>query len=141
MADAHESRRQNVQQKPPDEFLGGQLHGFALPVAIVFVAKAHLSFIQSLDAMVADGDLVRVAAQILHHGFGFFDIGFTVHHPLVLHQLIELDFHLSSIEPGQLSLLPGAAQSADHGTAKMAGQGFDRKQVSTFRRVPLMLIA
>ena len=62
MTDAHESRGQHVQQKPPDELLGGQLHGFALAVAIVFVTKAHLSLVHVFDAMVADGGLVSVAA-------------------------------------------------------------------------------
>ena len=96
--------------------------------------------IHGFDAMVADSDLVRVAAQILHHRFGFVDIGFAIHYPLALHQLIKLDFHLGGVEPFQLPVLPGMAQGADHGAAKMPGQRFNWKQVGASRRMPVLLI-
>lgn len=61
-----EAARQDVEQEPTDELVGGERHDL-LPVgaraAIVLVAEGDVALVETDDASVRDGDPVRVARQ------------------------------------------------------------------------------
>ncbi len=60
--------RQNMKQKPPDEFLRGQFHG--LPFAFVFIVpvlEGHLAVVDGQNPMVGNGDAVRVSSDVQQH--------------------------------------------------------------------------
>jgi len=65
---AHEAARQHVQEEPADEFLGidrEQPSPVAAPA--IAIGKADAALIESTQALVADGNPVGVAAQIVQH--------------------------------------------------------------------------
>ena len=71
MSDAHEARRQAMQQEASDELgclqaLGLELGG----IAIIAPAEQDAAVLDGGDAIVGDGDAVRVAAEIGDDLFG-----------------------------------------------------------------------
>ena len=64
MADAVKSPRQDVQQEPADELVGGQRHG-AIPLGavatVVLEAERHAAIVEGEEAAVGDRDPVGVA--------------------------------------------------------------------------------
>jgi hypothetical protein len=73
MPDAMESTRQDVEQEPADELVGGERHD-ALPVgtvaSVVLVAEDDAGLVEADQAAVRDGDAVGVARQIGEYGLG-----------------------------------------------------------------------
>ena len=68
-----ESGREHVQQHAADELGGRQRHGLAAGgtvAAVVGVAKAHGAVGEAAQALVADGDPVGVAAEVVEDLFG-----------------------------------------------------------------------
>ena len=66
VADSHESRRQNVQQETADELFCGK--GSCLPpvsVGAVSIAKPHLLVFAGQQAVIGNGDAVRVTSQVV----------------------------------------------------------------------------
>ena len=70
MPDAHKTPGQDVLRKAADELHRRQLHYLVAAVAVVFVTEAHTVFVNGQEPMVADGDLVRVSAQVVDHRTG-----------------------------------------------------------------------
>lgn len=71
MTDLDKSLGQNMQGKPPDEFLMRERHlFFDSRHSIILVIKCHVLLVNALDSMVANGDFVGVSTQIFHHRFG-----------------------------------------------------------------------
>ena len=71
MPDAHESRGQDVEQEPADEFLSNQRHG--LPVARVLsvpVGKSDVLCFDIENPVIGDSGAVGVAAQVSKNRFG-----------------------------------------------------------------------
>ena len=66
--DAHKATWQDVEQKPPEEFLGGERHDFGtIVVRVVPPAKAHGAVVSIHKARVRDRDAVRVPTEIPQH--------------------------------------------------------------------------
>ena len=73
MADAVEALWQNMQQEAPDELVRRERHD-ALPLrtlaAVVFVAEGDASLVVGDQALIGEGDPVRVALEIGEYGLG-----------------------------------------------------------------------
>lgn len=93
MADAVEAARQDMDQEPADELVGGQahdLHPFTALGAVVFPAERHDALVGTDQAMVGDGDAVRVPAEIGQHGFGSAEGRFGIDDPVGFAQRREM---------------------------------------------------
>ena len=87
MPDAVEAGRQEVEQKAPDELGGGQRHRLeAVRLAVVLEAEAHAPAVEGQEALVGDGDAVRVAAEVVEHAGGPVEGRLGVDHPLAAAQ-------------------------------------------------------
>ena len=68
VADAMESRGEDVEEESPDELLGRERHDFRLiVVAVVAPVKCDLPVFDIYDAMIGNRDPVSVAAEVVHH--------------------------------------------------------------------------
>jgi hypothetical protein len=66
--DADEPLGQNVDEESPQELIGGDGHDLLLAaVSVVLPEERDLSFAESYEPMVGDGDAVRVAGEIVEH--------------------------------------------------------------------------
>ena len=84
MADAGESERQDMQQEAADELIGVQAHGLlAIAVGVIAPAKAHVLSVEINQAVVGDGNLVRVAPEVGQHLSGAGERRFGIDHPVV----------------------------------------------------------
>ena len=87
MPDAVEAGRQEVEQEAPDELGGGQRHRLeAVRLAVVLEAEAHAPAVEGQEALVGDGDAVRVAAEVVEHAGGPVEGRLGVDHPLAAAQ-------------------------------------------------------
>jgi hypothetical protein len=71
VTDSHESGRQNVQQETANELFRGK--GSCLPpisVGAISVAELHLPVIAGQQAVIGDGDAMRVTSQIVQELLG-----------------------------------------------------------------------
>lgn len=81
---------QYVQAKPADKLYALQGHVFLYTsMFVVFVAKFYLPVVNALQAVVADGDFVRVTAQVFYHLLWSAKRPFGIHHPIVLIQRVD----------------------------------------------------
>jgi hypothetical protein len=72
-----------VQEKTAHEFEDRQCHNaLAVPVPVIFPGKADPILLDRKYALVADGDAVRVAGQVLEHEVGTAKGRLGVDHPL-----------------------------------------------------------
>jgi len=67
IANALETTRQGVLQEEADELLGRHPHHFVKRVAVVGPGKGDLAVLEGQQAPIADGDAMRIAAEILQH--------------------------------------------------------------------------
>ena len=68
IANAVESRRQDVKQESPDELVCREGHGLLLiVVAVVPPIELHMTVFDIDDPVIGNGDPVRVAANVVHH--------------------------------------------------------------------------
>ena len=72
VTDALKARRQRVDEKAADKFIGSERHPARLlfvPVAVVFRLKRDFALFHVKQALVGDGDSMSVTAQIGQHLF------------------------------------------------------------------------
>src|SRR5579863_10249589 len=63
-----ESIRQSVEEKSPNEFLGGECHGFLLAlVSIVLPSETYLTVFDVQQAIVRDCHTMGVASDVVQH--------------------------------------------------------------------------
>ena len=69
-ANADKASGENVEQKPPQELLGGQGHLplFAL-ACVVFPSKGDLAIAKVYDPVVGDGHAMGIASQVVEYVF------------------------------------------------------------------------
>ena len=90
---------QDMHRKPADKLQIVQTHLQLLgSLTIVFVAKGDLFLANVQDAVIGDGHLVGVPAQVFQHGFGMTKWTLGVHDPVFLEELI--DQFLLRFDPG-----------------------------------------
>ena len=98
MSHSAESVWQDMQTKAPQELAPFELHNLLLTfLPVVLVAESDLLVIDSDDAVVADGDLVGIPAQVFDHSSRSAERGFCVNDPILLVSL------LSPLSDGMLS--------------------------------------
>ena len=82
MANSHEAFGQNVHLEPPHELLAIQplgLQSGMIPITLI-----------------AEGDSVSVASQIIHYALGLVQAVSGVNNPLLLHQAVEHTINLTA---------------------------------------------
>lgn len=68
MADLHKSSRQDVKAKSPEELTGIKSHEFLFSrVFVIFIRKRYRSIGDVFEAVIGDGDAVRVSSEIFDH--------------------------------------------------------------------------
>ena len=73
-----------MQQKTPEKFFGGDRHQPLLAFAcVVFPAEGYFAVSEIDDSMVADGDAVRVACQILKNVLRSSEWSFRIDDPVI----------------------------------------------------------
>ena len=93
IADALETSGQGVLQEEADELLGRHPHHLVEGVAVVGPSEGDLAVLEGQQSLVADGDAVRVAAEILQYVSGSPEGRLGVNHPLFVFE--------GSQEPGK----------------------------------------
>jgi hypothetical protein len=87
LANAYETVRQNVLHIAPQELCCRQCHETLLvPMGIIFPAKGDLFSVESKQAVIADGDTMRVPAQITENRGGARHCVLAVHDPVLTEQ-------------------------------------------------------
>ena len=90
MADANESRRQNVQEEAAKKFLDPKRHhALFIVVDRIAPAEAHLSIRQADQSVIGDSDAVRVITQVLKDVFRAAEWPFGIDDPLLAATLAE----------------------------------------------------
>ena len=91
VADAMESRGEDVEEESPDELLGCENHGLLLiVVSIVPPLEADLPVVDIHDPMVGNRDTVRVAPDVIHHLLGSGEGRLGVDDPFEVANTIEM---------------------------------------------------
>jgi hypothetical protein len=112
IADPLEPFGQNVKQEAADELLGRELHGFVLVVvAVVPPAEPNVAVLEVEQAVVGDGDAMRVLRNIAENLFRPGKRCFGVHYPFGFAEGSEVTqegpFHLERLEGGEELELSG----------------------------------
>jgi hypothetical protein len=106
IADPLEPFGQNVKQEAADELLGREFHGFvAVVVAVIPPLEPNFVVVEVKQAVVGDGDAMRILRNVAENLFrpGKWSLG--VHHPFDLSKGSEITqegpFHLERLERGE----------------------------------------
>ncbi len=71
MPDADKFFRQHVAEEAPAELLASQFHELCFVViGAIFIAEGDVAVIDAFDSVIADGDPVRVIAEVFKDLFG-----------------------------------------------------------------------
>src|SRR5450432_2378802 len=84
IAKALETRGQAVLEEEANEFLSRHGHHLAERVAVVGPPKGDLAVIERQQALVADGDTVSIASEVLQHLGGAAEGRLGINHPFFL---------------------------------------------------------
>ena len=97
------ARGQDMKQKPSDELVSFQRHGFlTVLVCIIPPQEGNMAVTDVEDAVVADGDPVGISAQVLKDPLNAIERGLAIDDPLLM------------IEPPHEYLkVPGLLEMAD----------------------------
>ena len=147
IANALEPRRQSVLQEEADELFGGDGHHLANRVAVVGPGKRDLAVLKGQEALIADGDAVGIAAEILQHARRSAEGGLGVHDPVFMFQGSQEAGEGDRIAqrrqvPKQLEFAIGVGlgQSLYHQAAKTAREDFDRQEESALGGDPTLVV-
>ena len=85
VADADKAPGQHMLAKAAQELGGGESHdALLIAVSIVFPTEAHAVTIEAEQALIADGDAVRIAAKISQDVSRSAKSGLGIDHPIML---------------------------------------------------------
>ena len=95
-----------MKQEAADELVGREFHGFVpVVVAIVPPAEPNFAVLEVKQAVVGDGDAVRILRNVLENLFRPGKRSFAVHHPFDLSKGSDVaqegPFHLERLEGGE----------------------------------------
>ena len=112
IADPLEPFGQNVKQEAADELLGRELHGFVLVVvAVIPPAEPNFAVLEVKQAVVGEGDAMRILRNVPENLLRPGKRSFGVHHPFDLSKGSEVTqegpFHLERLEGGEELKLSG----------------------------------
>lgn len=132
----YEACGKHMQEKAAQELMGGKGHlPFLIAVRIVLPAEAHLVAIETEQPMVADGNAMGVASEVMQDVFRSAEARLRIDDPILATQLVEKSSKLfritevlqTSIED-ELTLLKGDFQSFSELAAKNSTEYPDRKE-------------
>jgi hypothetical protein len=90
MSDSNKPARQNVEQKTAEKFFRGDRHfPFLVAVRIVLPAERHLAVRTGQQAMVGNGDPMRIAREVMQDVFRAAKWPFGVDDPVFAEQLAQ----------------------------------------------------
>ena len=145
MADSLEARRKHVHQEPPNKLACRKRHHavFLLMLApVVLPLKRDLPITDRQQALVTDGDTMRIAAQVLNHLLCSPKWRFRIHHPLPfvqrLHGALPDTFVIQICQLAEESepvFVVGALEPLDKHPAKESGKNPDGKEESRFAKI------
>jgi len=136
VADANEAGRQQVEQEAAQELLDGERQEALLIAARgVSPAEGDLVVGQGDEAMVGDGDAVRVAAQVMENMLRTSERFFAVDDPVLAEELPEearerlrLGEEPKVAVEAELAIGEGALESCDELASEDAAEHLDRKK-------------
>ena len=133
-----EAGREHVEEHAPDELGRRQRHGLLAGrtgPAIVLVAEAHGAVVEAAQALVADGDPVRVAAEVVEDLLGAGEGSLRVDHPFGLAGRAEVVGEPQGVAEGlqpsgeaQLPGLEGVLQCLEEDATEVARKDPDRQE-------------
>ena len=107
--DTHEARREHVHEKSANELDRVERRGpLATSLGVILPAEGNLAILQTEQATVADGRLVRVPSQVLQDSRGSSPWWLGIHDPVGSHGLRQQMVELSWV--GQRGELAGEAK-------------------------------
>jgi hypothetical protein len=87
VADADEAPGQRMLAEPAQELDRGERHDALLvTMRIVFSSEAYAATVEAEQALIADGDAVRITVKIGQHARGLTEGRLGINHPVVLEQ-------------------------------------------------------
>ena len=90
VADTDQAFGQNVDEEPSEELVGREGHDHLLAVSCIFLpAEGDLIVLEADEAMVRDGDAMRVAGKIVENVFGSTERRLGVDDPVLGEELPE----------------------------------------------------
>ena len=143
MADALEATGQHMQQEAPHEFARRHVYYLsAIAVGRVAHAKAHDVALHAENALIGDGNPVRVAPEVFQHLRRPAQRFFGINHPVVAAQasleIAPCGRILHHVVPQSARRACGL-QGIDELASKHAGQGMHREQETPLRTDPLFV--
>ena len=147
VANALKTGGQGGLQEKSDELLGGHGHHLADGIPVVGPGKGDLAVLEGQQALVADGDAVGIAAEILQHASGTAEGRFGVNHPFLVFQWgqelgegagIAQRFDLSEKLQGAIGV--SLHQSLQDQVAEASGENFDRQKKSAGCGDPTLVV-
>jgi hypothetical protein len=136
VANPDEAVGHDVEQEAADELLGLERHDLhAIPVGVVLPAEADDPVVEAEEAVVGEGDPVRIAAEVLEHWGGAGERAFGVDDPVGAAELIEPRGEGGGLGQGregageaERALGEGAAEGVEVLAAEDGSQGADGKE-------------
>ena len=85
-----------MQQEPSDKFIRLERHGLlTVIVGIIPPEERNIAIPVSKDTVIADGDPVRISAEVLKHTFGTTEGRFAIDDPLLFIELFPESFEVA----------------------------------------------
>jgi hypothetical protein len=147
-ADADETSRQSVQQKPAEKLLRRQRHPPSLAtMSVVFPMKGHFTVSKARQPVIGDGDTVRIARQIVEHMLWSTEWRFGVNHPVLSKQCAQegaeylvLRQWFQRAGQAQISVTEGLLEAVHELPAEHTAQNSHRKEKGIARMHPALVI-
>lgn len=137
--DPHEALGQDVEQEATDELEDVEVHHLLfVGIGGVAVAERDAILFDAQDAVVRDGDAMRVGAEIGKHSFGSGERGLRVDDPVATAQLVAELGNRSVV--AEFSAFEGAHQSVEEFGAEHLGECPNRKQKTFVTRSEEVLL-
>jgi hypothetical protein len=113
VANAREALGENMLQEPPQELFVRECHGAAFAVVrIVLPAKGHVGIGHLDEAMVGDGDAMRVAGQIVQYVFRPAERFLRIDHPVVFLKRVQKRIECLAVLPAMAGPVEGEPLAA-----------------------------
>jgi hypothetical protein len=147
-ANPDEPAWQDMQHEATQELFGGDRHlALLAAVRVVLPSEADLAVGDGQEAMIGDGDAVRVAGQVVKHMLRPPEGAFGVDHPILTKERPEESMEsflcgewLETAGKGESALTKGALEAGDKLAAKDAPQYPHRQEEGVARVKPALVV-
>lgn len=141
VSDAHESGRQEVKEKSPEELVGVKGHVFEL-VALGSVAPSerNLVVVDRLDTVVGEGNAVCVATEVAQNLFGTGKRWLAVDDPVVARSATKTSVAVGT-GPTERARVESLFELLEELASEDPGEDTDKEQESGFGRDPSVVVS